>query len=99
MVEADVRLSRTGRNVIARREGIDLVTRKKSRDVFTISEGDPLSARVETLREVEYQRGDWRVRTDERMTVTCDLDSFRVVASLTAFEGDESICERSWASG
>lgn len=83
-------------SAVERLEGIDLVTRKKSRDVFTITEGDPLSARVETLREVEYRRGDWRVRTDERMTVTCDLDSFRVVASLTAFEGDELICERSW---
>lgn len=83
-------------SAVERLEGIDLVTRKKSRDVFTITEGDPLSARVETLREVEYRRGDWRVRTDERMTVTCDLESFRVVASLTAFEGDELICERSW---
>ncbi len=83
-------------SAVERLEGIDLVTRKKSRDVFTITEGDPLSARVETQREVEFLRGDWRVRTDERMTVTCDLDSFRVVASLTAFEGDEPICERSW---
>jgi hypothetical protein len=83
-------------SAVERLEGIDLVMRKKSRDVFTITEGDPLSARVETLREVEYLRGDWRVRTDERMTVTCELDSFRVVASLTAFEGDEPICERSW---
>ena len=81
---------------VERLEGIDLVKRKMMRDVFMITEADPLSARVETVREVEYMRGDWRVRTDERMTVTCDLDSFRVVASLTAFEGDEPICERNW---
>ena len=81
---------------VERLEDIDLVIRRKFREVFTITEGDPLSARVETLREFELRRGAWRVMTDERMEVSCDLNSFRVVAALTAYEGDECICERAW---
>jgi len=83
----------TGRTHIT---DIDLTVSKRSLETFTIVEGDPASARTDMVRIVEAWRGDWSPRTETRMTVTCDRESFHVTASLEAFEGDNKSVERHW---
>ena len=57
--------------------------------VFTIADGDPLSARVECRRRIEVSRGDaWRTRIDMLATMTADADDFHVASVLEAYEGD-----------
>ncbi|MBN33348.1 MAG: peptidase S15 [Rhodospirillaceae bacterium] len=83
----------TGRTLI---EDIGLIGSKRSEETFTIVEGDPASARTDMLRVVEGERGEWKPRTETRITMTCDATSFFIKASLQAFEGGEKILERHW---
>lgn len=83
----------TGRS---RLDGIDLVTEKRSEEVFTIREGDPTSARTDMLRVVTAERGDWKVTTETRIAFTCDAENFFIQASLDAFENDEPVANRRW---
>ena len=47
--------------------------------------------RVETKR-----RGDWQVRFETWMRLTCTRDAFRLQAGLSARAGDEEVCHREW---
>ena len=77
-------------------EDIGLVVAKRSEETFSIVEGDPASARVDTARVVGAERGDWRPRTETRLAFSCDAGAFRVAASLEAYEGERRILERRW---
>ena len=83
----------TGRN---RLDGIDLISQKLSQETFTIREGDPASARTDTVRIATAERGDWKVRTETRITFSCDAENFFIKASLDAFENDEPVVNRRW---
>ncbi len=83
----------TGRVLI---EDIGLVVAKRSEETFTIVEGDPGSARADMTRVVEAARGDWRPRTETRLTFACGDGCFRITASIEAHEGDRRIFERRW---
>ncbi len=77
-------------------EDIGLETCKRSEETFSIVEGDPLSARTDMMRLAKARRGRWRVATLTRIGVSCDAESFRIAASLRAFEGGRRIVERRW---
>jgi uncharacterized protein len=83
----------TGRN---RLDDIGLTTQKVSEETFTIREGDPASARTDMLRVVRAERDDWKIRTETRLTFSCDAESFFIKASLDAFENDEPVANRRW---
>ena len=72
--------------------GIELV--ETTREVFRIVEGDPLSAAVEVYETVALARDDWRTRAETRSEMTGDADSFHVVNTVTAYEGEEVAFER-----
>lgn len=74
--------------------GIELAERY--REVFTIVEGDPLSAGVATDHGIELGRGDWRTRVEATSSMCCDHDSFLVVNRVDAFEGPLRIFARTW---
>ena len=61
-----------------------------------IKDDDPASAIAEMRRAETKRRGDWRVRFETRMRLTCTRDAFRLQASLSAREGDEEVCQREW---
>jgi hypothetical protein len=42
------------------------------------------------------RRGDWRVRFETWMRLTCTRDGFRLQAGLLAHEADKEICRREW---
>ena len=77
-------------------EDIGLETSKRSEETFSIVEGDPASARTDMLRLAKARRGRWRVATATRIGFSCDAESFRITASLEAFEGGRRIAERRW---
>ncbi len=63
---------------------------------LTIRRGAPLSARCDTSWTTVHERGDWRARTETRMTLTGDVEAFRLVAEAEAYVGDHLIYRRDW---
>jgi hypothetical protein len=76
----------------AREDGLELDGRQ--RDIFTVAEGDPLSAAVECEREMGLGRGSWTARVQTHSTMTCDAEDFRVVHRVEAFENGEQVFSR-----
>ncbi|HTU28098.1 MAG TPA: CocE/NonD family hydrolase [Solirubrobacteraceae bacterium] len=58
---------------------------------YFITEGDPLSARVECDGEHFLTRGDWHIRIALRTSMTSTADSFTVTHDLDAYEGDTRV--------
>jgi hypothetical protein len=67
--------------------------------VYSIVEGDPLSAEVRSFKGITYRRDEsgWLVRVEARGRMTCDLDSFHLEHRLSTWEGDALVDERSWS--
>jgi hypothetical protein len=86
-------LEDTGRN---RLDDIGLITQKRSEETFSIREGDPASARTDMVRIVRAEREGWKIRTETRLTFSCDADNFFIKASLDAFENDAPVANRRW---
>jgi hypothetical protein len=64
--------------------------------VFSIVEGDPLSAGTHSEHEIAIVRGAWRTRVRSRADLTCDATTFRVQTDLAAWEDDDSVLSRDW---
>jgi uncharacterized protein len=76
--------------------GADLQTSDASHCVYSIVEGDPLSAAVRFNATSGMGRGDWSTRSEVHSSMTCDAESFHVEAALDVAEGTESIFRRKW---
>ena len=74
--------------------GHGLVTGEVGREVWSIRDGDPLSARAETHWTETLARGGWQVRTETMSALTCDAQSFRIRARIEAYEGVRLVYER-----
>jgi len=72
----------------------DLEVEGSQRDVFTIVEGDPLSAAVECERSMQMHREGWSARVETHSTMTADLEVFRLVTLVEAYENGERIYSR-----
>ena len=64
--------------------------------VFSIVEGEPLSARVRCETAGAIGRGDWRTRCETVSEMTCDAESFHVQGTVRAWEGDRPAFERTF---
>lgn len=81
-----------------------LIMGVRMREVWTISAGDPTSARSDFEWERTMRRGatsgtnnaEWSVRTVARLSQWCEKEDFLIESSLTAFEGDEQVASRSF---
>ena len=58
-----------------------------ARETWSLRPEQPLSARGETHWTMTMGRGDWRVRTETRASLTGDASDFQVEGSLEAYEG------------
>ncbi len=89
-------ISRRGNMRIERidRIGLELGTQRTS--MFHVEEDDPLSAVAELRRTATMARGQWLVRIETQMRLSCTRDVFRLQASLRAFEGAREVCRRDW---
>ncbi len=75
---------------------IDLDVSSAGNSRHDVERDDPLSAIVETRRAETLSRGDWKVRIETTLRLSCSRDSFVVHAGLRAWHGENGICDRSW---
>jgi putative CocE/NonD family hydrolase len=74
-----------------------LVYAERGQDMFSIVEGEPLSASARSDWRIELERDDWRVRIETSSTMTSDATDFILDNALVAFEGDERVFARTWS--
>jgi uncharacterized protein len=65
-------------------------------DVFTILDGDPLSAVTRSDRTDALSRGDWHVRVDTSSVLSGNAESFLVTNVVEGFEGDVRVFAKTW---
>ena len=76
---------------------IDLVSHDESRTVYSIVEGEPLSASVRFRATTGMSRGDWSVRAEVASTMSADAEAFHVTSALDAYEGNARVFARTWS--
>jgi putative CocE/NonD family hydrolase len=67
---------------------------ENNRDSWSIVEGDPLSARASSDRDVALDRPGWSIRVSATAEMTCDEAAYFVVDVLEAFDGDARVFRR-----
>ncbi len=67
--------------------------------VYSIVEGDPLSADVRCFQGITYRRDDagWKIRIEARGRMTCTGESYLLDHQLTTWENDVPVHERTWS--
>ncbi|MCC5859053.1 MAG: CocE/NonD family hydrolase [Ectothiorhodospiraceae bacterium] len=85
-----------GGAALARIEDIGLTVGYTMRKEFRINETDPLSARANIEQKTILRRDNWSVRIECRTALSSRRDTFRLQASLQAFEGRALVYEREW---
>ncbi|MCP1366461.1 CocE/NonD family hydrolase, partial [Halomonas sp. BBD48] len=73
---------------------LELTSRVVERYSYAYGNYDSLSGWTEWERS--FRRGDWMVRSVTRTLMTSNADSFRLRATLDAFEGDSRVFAKSW---
>jgi hypothetical protein len=63
---------------------------------FTITEGDPTSARGEYLQTYELERGDWRIRIETRSTFRGTRTDWLMTQEVKVFESDANVFSKVW---
>ena len=76
-------------------EPTGLEYRLASVDRYDIGAG-PLSATATVTFTMEQGRGDWRVHSVTRTTLSASKTEFRVTAALEAWEGETQVAARTW---
>jgi hypothetical protein len=76
---------------------IDLTVDGGAVERFSITEGDPLSAKGDIAWRYRTTRGDWDIRTESRTVLTAGKDAFHLRAWLDAFEGEARVFTRNWS--
>jgi hypothetical protein len=71
-------------------------TESTSVEIFTIRDGDPLSAANRVQKTLAYKRGDWQVRVETDSHMTADASHFLVTNHLDAYEGNTRVFTKSW---
>ena len=77
-------------------EEIDLSVGQSRFERFTIRPEDPNSAKCEVFSHWERLRGDFKIRIEDKVTVTSSKEKFFVRATLDAWEGDARVFAKSW---
>ena len=63
---------------------------------YSITKGDPLSARIEYNALFTFAREKWKVSTKSKLTVTCDEQNFILKGKISAFEDEKQVFTRDW---
>ncbi|MEM7112059.1 MAG: CocE/NonD family hydrolase [Chloroflexota bacterium] len=75
-------------------DGLEMV--ETTSDIFTVEEGDPLSARVVCERFRDFRRGDWQVDITTYSSMSCDADTFYLVNRVVTREGTAVVFDKTW---
>lgn len=65
-------------------------------NIFSIVEGQPLSAQVQCERKIEICRGEWQTRIQTYSLMTSDAEFFHLTNTLDAYEQNVRVFTRSW---
>ncbi|HHW74398.1 MAG TPA: CocE/NonD family hydrolase [Firmicutes bacterium] len=76
----------------------DLVYDSTLENIYSIVEGEPLSARVRCTRCIEISRGDWITRVKTLSVMTSDENHFHLTNVIDAYEGEVRVFTKSWAT-
>ena len=76
--------------------GHGLCTRHRHQECWSINIDDPLSYRANSRYICWMRRGDWSIRTECDSSFRCDAENFYINATVTAFESDQQVNQRSW---
>ncbi|HYY32830.1 MAG TPA: hypothetical protein VE693_04510, partial [Gaiellaceae bacterium] len=71
-------------------------TSDASHCVYSIVDGEPLSAAIRFHATSGLGRGDWSTRSEVHSSMTCDAENFRVEAEFVVTENGERVFERAW---
>lgn len=63
----------------------------KKSTTYVINESDPLSARMESVRESVFARDDWKIETNVFSVMTCTYDDFIVETTTLVYENGKEI--------
>jgi putative CocE/NonD family hydrolase len=75
-----------------------LETQDTNRTVYSIVEGDPVSASVRCEMSASLARGEWRTRVETLSTMSADAEQFLVTNTMDAFEGETRVFSKTWTS-
>jgi uncharacterized protein len=75
---------------------IDLETSDASHTVYSIRDGDPLSAEVRFRAVSGMGRGDWSMRSEVTSAMTSDAEAFHVTTLLEVYERNVRLFARTW---
>jgi hypothetical protein len=65
-------------------------------NIYSISEGQPTTARVECQRQIAISRGEWETRVETSSVMTSDQNYFHLTNILDAYEGQVRVFTKSW---
>jgi hypothetical protein len=63
---------------------------------YELKGDDPLSAVASMQRTMTLAREGWQVRIETSMRMSCTRETFRLAASMRAFDGEKEVCHRTW---
>jgi putative CocE/NonD family hydrolase len=66
----------------------------QSGEVFSVTRGQPNSARIESWGDWSLRRQDWNIRTKSRLVLSSTASTFELNASMEAYESDALITTR-----
>ena len=66
-------------------------------ELYSIRDEDPLSARAVCDWTETLKRDDWSVRVEARQEQWADAESFHLRSTLTTYEGETQVFQKSWA--
>jgi len=86
--------------VASRDDGVYVIDDLGTEQSFTrvrsssIVDGEPAAASASVVCRSTYRRGNWDVRVESDVEMTCDIDTFRVVARLSVYDADDLFAHR-----
>jgi len=69
---------------------------ERAESVYSITDGQPLSAAAKCDRRIELRRGDWQARVETSSHMTSDAQSFCVTNHLDAYEEETRVFSKTW---
>ncbi len=90
----ELRWQRDMGTILLASRGLELSA--KDLDLFSISDGEPLSIVLRSERMASLARPGWRVRVETVSTMTGDAHAFHLTNAVEAYEDDIRIFTRSW---
>ena len=78
--------------------GDGLVYDSVFKNIYSIIENEPLSAKIECKRSIEISRNDWITRVDTLSVMTSDEKHFHLTSVIDAYEGVKRVATKSWSS-